>query len=195
MSVWVRAGLWAFILLPAGIVLHELGHYLGYIYYELPNPALAYASGGFEGMRDFWILLREGKETAAADIAPIFAAGVSSLLGPLVTIILGGSGLALLVIRRSVLGGALAFTAFFRAAPIALQYATGNTIHSDEAHIAITLGIPDLLVFGAQLAGLVASIWLVTQRFGKATMAAMIVASFISLAAWMLLLGPLVLPE
>lgn len=195
MRPWIKGLLWAALLMPIGIVLHEAGHYLGYLYFDLPGATLSYASGGFTGMRDFWIHLRDSDLEAACAIAPILPVGITALLGPLVTIALGSIGLIMLLARNSMFGGALAFTSFFRAAPIALQYIRGNTIHSDEAHIAITLGISDLLVFAAQLLGLIASGWVVTARFGWRTLLAIVIATGASLAVWMAALGPILLPE
>ncbi len=191
MKPWIKGALWAALLMPTGIVLHEAAHYFGYVFYDLPGAKLSYASGGFTGLRDFWIHMRAGDLEAARAIAPIVPVGIAALLGPLATIAIGGVGLIMLFWRNSVFGGALAFTAFFRAAPIALQYITGNSIHSDEAHIAITLGLPDLLVFGVQLAGLLLSGWAVSKRFGWRMTLAMLIATIMSLALWMTALGPL----
>jgi len=191
----LRAALWAALFMPACIVMHEAAHYAGYLAVGLPDPTLSYASGGFAGMRDYWIMLREGDRAAAEALAPIRDVGLAALAGPLLTIILGSAGLWLLVARRSQAGGALAFAAFFRAVPISVVYALGTPEHTDEAHIALTLGLPGALIVVLQVAGLVAAIWLMLRRTTWKTTLAIVAGGLASLGIWMAVLGPLLLPE
>jgi hypothetical protein len=195
MNDWQRAAVWAAFLMPAGILSHEAAHYVGYLAFDLPDPTLSYASGGFAGMREYWIMLREGERAAADAIAPIRDVGLSALFGPLLTIAIGGVGLWLLAVRKSAFGGALAFTAFFRALPVLVVYALGTPEHTDEAHIALTLGVPDLPLGLLQLAGLLGSIWLSLNFMGWKVTLSTVVATIVALAIWMGALGPLVLPE
>lgn len=194
MKTWLAAGLCAVLLMPLGIVAHEAAHYVGYRMYDMPDPSLSYSYGGFAGLQDFWSALKSGDREAAAAIADIQEVGITALLGVLATFILGGIGLALLIARGSVFGGALAFTSLFRFAATGLLYAMGNPEHSDEAHIAITLGIPDLSILTAGLAALLFSIWQILKRIGWPGMLAILAGTIGSLALWMGVLGPLVLP-
>ena len=195
MRDWLRAALWAAVLLPLGIVLHEVAHFAGYVAFGLPEPKLAYASSGFAGMREYWIMLREGERAAAEAIAPIRDVGLAALFGPLMTILIGAAGLLLVAIRGSIFGGAVAFTFFFRAVPIAFAYTIGSPEHTDEAHIAITLGIPDLVPVFIQVAGLLAAGWLLLLKSDWKVTLAILAATIASLVFWMTALGPLVLPE
>jgi hypothetical protein len=139
-------------------------------------------------------MLREGERAAAEAIAPIREVGMAALYGPLLTIVVGALGL-LLAWRGSLFGGVLAFTAFFRIVPITVIYALGTSEHTDEAHIALTLGIPDLLLVALQLAGFVGSGWLLVRRWNWKVALAALLGTIASLAIWMTALGPLVLPE
>ena len=191
----LRAASWAALFMPACIVIHEAAHYAGYLAFGLPDPTLSYASGGFAGMRDYWIMLREGDRGAAEALAPIRDVGLAALAGPLLTIILGSVGLWLLVARGSLAGGALAFAAFFRAVPIAVVYALGTPEHTDEAHIALTLGLPDVLIVMLQVAGLAATLWLLLRHSTWQITLAIAAGGLVSLGIWMAVLGPLLLPE
>ncbi|WFL76214.1 hypothetical protein P7228_09400 [Altererythrobacter arenosus] len=195
MASWLKAAAWAAILMPLTLVLHEAAHYVGYLIYDLPNPTLSYASGGFEGMRQYWIMLREGEREAAEAIAPIFGVGISALFGPALTFLMGAVGMYLLAARNSIFGGALALACFWRAGAIALLYVLGRPEHTDEAHIAITLGIPDVPNMLAGVAALIAALWLLFTRLGWRIVLAMIVGVGVSLTVWMTALGPLLLPE
>lgn len=191
----LRAALWAALFMPACIVVHEAAHYAGYLAFGLPDPTLSYASGGFAGMRDYWIMLREGYRAEAEALAPIRDVGLAALAGPLLTILLGGAGLWLLGSRRSLVAGALAFAAFFRAVPVAVVYALGTPEHTDEAHIALTLGLPDAPFVALQVAGLAATIWLLLRHTRWQIALAIVAGSLASLGIWMAALGPLMLPE
>ena len=192
---WLFLAIWAAAFVPLAIVAHEAAHYVGYVIYDMPKPTLSYASGGFEGMREYWEMLREGRRADAEAIVPVGSVGMSALFGPLATIVMGLAGLWLLLTRQSIIGAALAVAAFFRALPIALLYAMGNELHTDEAHIAITLGIPGMPIMLVQLGGLLVSLWLITRAFTWRSLVAVLAASSASLAIWMTALGPLVLPE
>lgn len=191
----LRAAMWAALFMPACIVIHEAAHYAGYLAFGLPDATLSYASGGFAGMRDYWIMLREGDRAAAEALAPIRNVGLAALAGPMLTIILGGAGLWLLFTGQSLVGGALAFAAFFRAVPIAVVYALGTPEHTDEAHIELTLGLPGTPIVVLQVAGLAATLWLLLRHTTWQITLAIVVGGFISLGIWMAVLGPLMLPE
>jgi hypothetical protein len=191
----LRAALWAALFMPACIVIHEAAHYAGYLAFGLPDPTLSYASGGFAGMRDYWIMLRDGDRVAAEALAQIRDVGLAALFGPLLTIILGSAGLLLLIARQSLAGGALAFAAFFRAVPIAVVYALGTPEHTDEAHITLTLGLPDAPITLLQVAGLAATIWLLVRHSTWQITLAIVAGGIASLGIWMAALGPLLLAE
>lgn len=194
MKPWLAAALWAALLMPLGIVAHEAAHYVGYLIYGMPDPSLSYSYSGFAGLRDFWTALKSGDREAAAAIADIQEVGVTALLGVLTTFTFGGIGLALLIARRSVFGGALAFTSLFRFAAIGLLYAIGNPENSDEAHIAITLGIPGVPLLLAGVFALLFTTWRLGRDLGLWAMLAIFGATLGSLALWMGVLGPVLMP-
>ncbi|MBD2840872.1 hypothetical protein [Erythrobacter rubeus] len=180
--------------MPATILVHEAAHYLGYIAFGLPNPTLAYAFSGFEGMQSFWQALNSGDTEAARAIAPIVPVGITALLGVLATLAMGMLGIWALSARDSLVGGALAFTALFRSGAIALLYVAGNPENSDEAHIAITLGWPDVLLVIAGVLALTLTGWLLYKRFDWKVLMGVALGSGASLAAWMTKIGPMMLP-
>jgi hypothetical protein len=194
MRVWLKAALWAALLMPFGIVLHEGAHYLAYLVYDLPNASLSYAFGGFEGMEDFWAALKSGDRAGAAQMAPIFDVGMSALFGVMFTLLLGGLGICLMAWRNSLVGGVLAITSLFRSLAIVPLYVMGTPDNTDEAHIAITLGIPDTPLLIVGVAGFLVAAWLLARRFGWLVLMSTALALIASLAAWMTVLGPLLLP-
>ena len=194
MKPWLKGALWTLAFMPPALVLHEAAHYAGYIIYNLPNPTLSYAFGGFEGMRDYWIMLREGDREAADAIAPIFDVGIAALLGPLITFILGAIGLLFLISRQSIIGGALAVAAFWRFAAIALLYILGRPEHTDEAHIAITLAIPDIPIVLIGNIALIYTVWRLWKLFGWQVILGIVAGLAVSTVLWMQLLGPILLP-
>ena len=87
---WFRDGNWwaavagGAIAFPVAVLLHELGHFMGYTAFGFPDPVLHYGSAGWADEAHI-ALLEAGDLEAAAAIAQPWQEAVAGALGPIVS--------------------------------------------------------------------------------------------------------------
>ena len=87
---WFRDGSWwaavagGAIAFPIAVLLHELGHFLGYTVFGFPDPVLRFGSAGWAD-EAHEALLEAGDLEAAAAIAQPWQEAVAGALGPIVS--------------------------------------------------------------------------------------------------------------
>ena len=197
-KVWPWAVLVGFVALPPSVLVHELGHICSYLAFGFKSPTLHYASSGFAREPEFWSLVRAGNLAAAGEIADVTRAGLSALSGLLISYLIVAIGLWRLNRSGAPVFFAVAVSSAVRFPLVLLLFILGRAEHTDEAHVAQTLGVPDTILFalgGAAL--LVATVGgarlLVRQRRGQLVLPVLI-GVVAGTVFWMGFLGPLVLP-
>ena len=184
---------------PVAVLLHEAGHVAGYVAYGLPDPSLHYASSGFAGQAEMWELLRRGDREGAEAIGSVRGAGLATVLAILISYVSALAGLWALHRRLwGVVPAAFALAAATRFPLIALAYAIGSPGGTDEAHVRLALGFPDLplMILGIafMLATLAAVVRLAPEDSRGRFVAETAAGVLLGLGAYMGLLGPLLLP-
>jgi hypothetical protein len=86
---------------PIGIILHELGHYVGAVTAGFPDAKLSYASVSYRNAELFWQTLASGDRAAAAAIYPLRDAGIMAAAGPAVTALLILASVWILTVSRT----------------------------------------------------------------------------------------------
>ncbi len=90
---WLRDGSWwaavagGAISFPIAVLLHELGHFMGYTAFGFPDPVLHYGSAGWAD-EEHIALLKAGDLEAAAAIAKPWQEAVAGALGITVSYVL-----------------------------------------------------------------------------------------------------------
>ena len=90
---WLRDGSWwaavagGTISFPIAVLLHELGHFMGYTAFGFPDPVLHYGSAGWAD-EEHIALLKAGDLEAAAAIAKPWQEAVAGALGSTVSYVL-----------------------------------------------------------------------------------------------------------
>jgi hypothetical protein len=185
-------------LLPVAVLAHELGHFLSDLAFGFEGASLHYAYSGFAGEQEFWRLVRAGNLAAAADIASIRHVGISALNGLLVTYALIALGLRMAARRSFLVPLAIALGSAARLPLVLLLSALGRAEHTDEAHVAQALGVPEALAFAASGLALLAAViggWHILSRHGhKRLIAPMFAGVVAGTVLWTGVIGPLVLP-
>ena len=204
-SLWasVAGGAIAF---PIAVLLHELGHFIGYTVFGFPDPVLHFGSAGWADEAHIE-LLKAGDLEAAAAIAKPWQEAVAGALGPIVSYLTLIA--CVLAVRRFgpgplslVLGvGLVTPLRWLPAIPLLAVRLAGvqRTVRMDEAKLAERTGIPEnpLLVLG--VACLVLGYWFFVTAFPRGKRARVIVPTLLGAVAvggplWVLWLGPLLLP-
>lgn len=113
-SRWRLAAVWGIagtVAGPAGVLLHELGHYATAVALGFPEAALQFASISYANSEAFWQALARGERDAAAAIYPLANAGAVSIAGPAVTIALSLLCALILLMRERADDAIAAFAA------------------------------------------------------------------------------------
>jgi hypothetical protein len=194
----LRALLLAIAIVPFSVLAHELAHHFSDSAFGFENPTLHYASSGFAREPEFWALVRAGDLAAAGDIAQVTHAGVSALSGLVISYLFVGLGLWGLARSGAVAFLALAMSSAARFPLVLLLYAIGRFEHTDEAHVAQALGVPEAALVGAGVIALLAATLggaALLRRSGRRRLVLpTLVGVALGTVLWMGLLGPLVLP-
>ncbi len=187
----------ATIFAPAAIVIHEAGHFLGYVVFGFPEPKLHYASAGWDGIQEFSRHLRAGELAEAQSIADIGQSGIASAAGPLMTYVMIAAGLWALRRYESVFGAALSVAAAARVS-VLLPALTRASEGTDEAGVSRALLVPEvplhLLGLAVCMAGVFGSLVLLHQQGRTRLMPALVVGTLFGVGLWMGPVGRLVLP-
>ena len=209
---WFRDGSWwaavagGAIAFPIAVLLHELGHFVGYTVFGFPDPVLHYGSAGWADEAHI-ALLEAGDLEAAAAIAQPWQEAVAGALGPIVSYVTLFA--CVLAVRRFgpgplslVLGvGLVTPLRWLPAIPLLAVRLAGVqwTVRMDEAKLAERTGIPEnpLLVLG--VAALVLGYWFLVTAFPRGERARAVIPTLVGALAvggpvWVLWLGPIVLP-
>ena len=209
---WLRDGSWwaavagGAIAFPIAVLLHELGHFLGYTVFGFPEPVLHFGSAGWTD-EAHEALLEAGDLEAAAAIAQPWQEAVAGALGPIVSYLTLIA--CVLAVRRLgpgplslVLGvGLVTPLRWLPAIPLLAVRLVGVqwTVGMDEARLARRTGIPEnpLLLLG--VACLVLGYWFLITAFPRGERARAVVPTLVGALVvggplWVLWLGPLVLP-
>ncbi len=209
---WFRDGSWwaavagGAIAFPIAVLLHELGHFLGYTVFGFPDPVLHFGSAGWAD-EAHEALLEAGDLEAAAAIAQPWQEAVAGALGPIVSYLTLIA--CVLAVRRFgpgplslVLGvGLVTPLRWLPAIPLLAVRLVGVqwTVGMDEARLARRTGIPanPLLLLG--VACLVLGYWFLITAFPRGERARAVVPTLVGALVvggplWVLWLGPLLLP-
>ena len=87
---WLRDGSWwtavagGALAFPIAVLLHELGHFVGYSVFGFPDPVLRFSSAGWAD-EQFDALVEAGDLEAAAAIAEPWQVAVAGAAGPIVS--------------------------------------------------------------------------------------------------------------
>jgi hypothetical protein len=192
---WLTAAALSAVVLPLTIQAHELGHLSAYVLFGLPEPTLDYASTGFGDQPEFWRRLQAGDVTGARALANIGYTGVAALLGPLVTYVLIGLGLASLARTGRLVGAAVAVCAAARLPLILAAVLVSGGVHTDEAHVSQALLVPMwtmTTVTALALCIALGGTWTLLARTGRQKLTvALGVGAAAGAGVWMGWLGPL----
>jgi len=160
----------------------------------LAEPSLDYASTGFADQPEFWRRLQAGNVTGARALANIGHAGVAALLGPVVTYLLIGLGLASLARTGRLVGGAVAVCAAARLPLVLAAILVSGGVHTDEAHVSQALLVPmGMMTLMTALALIIAlgGTWTLLARTGRQRLTvALVIGAAAGAALWMGWLGP-----
>lgn len=192
---------------PAGILLHELGHYAVAVMAGFPDPKLSFAYVSYKNSDLFWQTLASGDRTAAARIFPLWHAGVLAAMGPAVTAALILLSVWVLATARPVnavaaffaglalTAGARSFTGVYYILQVRPSF-PGARPFFDEINAARAFDIPvDWIVWPS--VALVALAWIVVvprltpDRWLKLAMA--IIGPVLGILIWAQI-GPFILP-
>jgi hypothetical protein len=186
------------VVVPSTILLHEVGHVFGYLVFGFKSLTLHYASSSFAGEREFWSLLRAGDPGAANRIAGVTQAGLSALFGLVVSYLIVVIGLWGLTRFRAVVFLGFAAGSAARFPLVIFLVLLGRSEHTDEAHVAQALGVPQALlsVLGvlAFLAAAVGGAFLLGRRGRGRDIAPAFAGVIAGTVLWMGLIGRHVLP-
>ena len=161
-SAWISASVVA---VPLGVLLHEVGHVLVYLFFRFPDVVLHYNSATYSAERTFWQLINRGNIAAAASIIPVWKVGIATGAGILVTCV-AAFVCCLFAGRKNpnplvVALGVFAPVRFLSGIPVLTAWLSGKPVRagSDEAHLAALTGIPIIFLI---LAGLLflALVWI-----------------------------------
>lgn len=209
---WFRDSSWwatvagGAIAFPIAVLLHELGHFMGYTVFGFPDPVLHYGSAGWADDAQI-ALLEAGDLEAAAAIAQPWQEAVAGALGPIFSYLI--LIMCILAVRRSgpgpfslVLGvGLVTPLRWLPAIPLLAVRLAGVqwTVRMDEAKLAERTGIPENLLLVLGVAALVFGYWFLVTAFPRGERARAIIPTLVGALAvggplWVLWLGPLVLP-
>lgn len=186
---------------PPAVLLHEFGHWIGYVLAGLPEPTVHYASSGFRSQRAFWNAVREGDFALAETMGSVTGAGIAAFLGIAISwaLMLGGARL----VRRpaaTIVAAAVVLASAVRFLPVGLFLLRGAAQHTDEAHVAQALFspafVPGLILLGIALAAF--SIVTVVRNLPgggrRALLSDLVVGVTAGTVAWMGFVGPALLP-
>jgi hypothetical protein len=186
---------------PPAVLLHEFGHWIGYILAGLPEPTVQYASSGFRHQPAFWTAVRAGDMALAETMGSVTGAGIAAFLGIAVSwgLMMGGAQL----VRRPairIIAAAIVFASAVRFVPVGLFLLRGAAEHTDEAHVAQALSsptlLPGLILIGIMLA--VLSIRTVARNLPvgdrRALLSDLGAGVFAGTVAWIGFVGPALLP-
>ena len=127
---------------PLSILVHEVGHFVCYVFFGFPSPRLHYGSAGWDGLRDFNAHLEAGEVAAAQELASLSLNGWAAAAGPAVTYLMIGLGLWMLYRFESLVGAALTVGASARVI-VLLPVLLGRSEGTDEARVSLALSIPE----------------------------------------------------
>jgi hypothetical protein len=96
----LRWSLGAAIAGPAGILLHELGHFGTAVARGIPGVTLHFASISYPDADRFWQTLAAGDRASAAAMYSLTDAGATALAGPVVTVVLSLACAIVLAVSR-----------------------------------------------------------------------------------------------
>lgn len=186
---------------PPAVLLHEIGHWVGYLMAGLAEPTLHYASSGFRDQPAFWTAVRAGDLAQAEAIGSVAGAGVAAFLGIAMTwgLMLGGAWLVRHPALR-VTAAAMVIASAVRFVPVGLFLFRGAAEHTDEAHVAQALAMPMLLpalvVLGIGLAiGSIVAAGRALPTGERGRLMADITAGVVAgTVAWLGFVGPALLP-
>ena len=180
---WLRDGSWwtavagGALAFPIAVLLHELGHFVGYSVFGFPDPVLRFSSAGWAD-EQFDSLMAAGDVEAVLAVRRFGPGPLSLVLGVgLVSPLRWLPAIPLLAIKI-----------------VGVQWTTGM----DEAKLAERTGIPEfpLLLLGA--ACLVLGYWFLVTAFPRGQRARVVVPTLVGSVVggvlWVPWLGPLVLP-
>ncbi len=205
-SDWWAAVAGGAVAFPIAVLLHELGHFLGYTVFGFPDPVLHYGSASWADETHI-ALLEAGDLEAAAVIAQPWQEAVAGALGPIFSYLILIA--CVLAVRRSgpgplslVLGiGLVTPLRWLPAIPLLAVRLAGVqwTVRMDEAKLAERTGIPENLLLVLGVVALVLGYWLFITAFPRGERARAIIPTLVGALAvggpvWVLWLGPLVLP-
>ena len=195
---WLAIAVMCAAIVPLAILLHELGHAFGYWAFHFKSPTLHYASSSFAGEREFWTQLREGDAGAASRIAGVTQAGLSASFGVVISYLLVTVGLWGLGRFKAVAFLGLAMSSAARFPLVFILVVLGRSEHTDEAHVALALGVPEVLLTVLGIFALISATvggGVLLARQGRRWL---IVPTAIGVIAgttlWMGVIGPHVLP-
>ncbi len=177
---WFRDGSWwaavagGAIAFPIAVLLHELGHFLGYTVFGFPDPVLHFGSAGWAD-EAHEALLEAGDLEAAAAIAQPWQEAVAGALGPIVSYLTLIA--CVLAVRRLgpgplslVLGvGLVTPLRWLPAIPLLAVRLVGVqwTVGMDEARLARRTGIPENLLLVLGVACFVLGYWFLITAFPR----------------------------
>ena len=106
---------------PPAVLLHEFGHWIGYVLAGIPDATVHYASSGFRNQPAFWNAVRDGDMALAGTMASVAGAGIAAFLGIAVSwgLMVGGA----LLVRRPAMrtvAAAMVFASAVRFVPVGL---------------------------------------------------------------------------
>jgi hypothetical protein len=150
-SLWRLASTWmgaAVIAVPAGVLLHELGHFLVYLSFGFQDAALHYSSTTYSLERTVWQLIYRGNLAAAASLIPLWKVGIATAAGLIVTCVVALVCCFFVATKTPhpvvVALGVFAPVRFLSGIPSIPALLSGRSVRAgtDEAHLAALTGIP-----------------------------------------------------
>jgi hypothetical protein len=192
---------------PAGIILHELGHYTVALASGFPESRMSFASASYKNSQKFWQTLASGKRDSAATIYPLPLAGLVAAAGPVVTAILIVLSVGILIFAKppnflaaflaglALIAGVRSFTGIYYIFAVRPQYPNARPFF-DEINIARAYNVPvDWIAWPSLILIIIAWILVVPRltpdRWLK--LPAAIVGPIIGIFLWAQI-GPFILP-
>ena len=206
-STWRLAATWlgaAVIAVPLGVLLHELGHFVGYRIFGFQGVTLHYASATHTVEKTFWQLAYRGNFEAATSLLPLWKVGVATTAGILLTYLVT-IGCCVFAARKgphplAIALGLFAPVRFLSGIPAIVATLSGKSVlpQTDEAHVAVLTGIPLVLLnFAGLLVLVLAWIWLL-RRIPKdhrwVSLGSLVCGLALGIYLYFFLLGPRLLP-
>lgn len=197
----IRRTMIAALCVPPAVLLHESGHWTGYVLAGLPDATVHYASSGFRNQPAFWNAVRAGDMALAETMGSVTGAGIAAFAGIAISWVLMIAGSRL--VRRQTIGtlaAAMVLASAVRFVPVGAFLVLGTAEHTDEAHVAQALSSPPLLSALILLGITIAAVSIITVARSlavgdrRARLIELVVGVTGGTVAWMSFVGPALLP-